>query len=69
MEASFRCSANDDSALLEEVPVNVCTRNAPVWGKANAYELAKPTGVIVSLSLRIAERLENRVGLKNLAFQ
>jgi hypothetical protein len=69
MEASFRCSANDDSALLEKVPVNIRARDAPIWGKANAHELAKSTGVIISLRLRITERLENGVGLKNLALQ
>jgi hypothetical protein len=69
MEASFRCSANHDSALLEKVPVNVRARDAPIWGKADAYELAKPTRVIISLCLRITERFENGVGLKNLALQ
>jgi len=67
METSFRRSANDDSALLKKVPVNVCARDAPVWGKANAHELAEPTRVVVSLRLRVAERFENGVGLKNLA--
>ena len=69
MEASFRRSANDDSALLKKVPVNVCARDAPVWGKANAHELAKSTRIVVSLSLGVAKRLENRVGLKDLALE
>ena len=42
----------------------------PSVDKANAYELAKPTGVVISLCLCIAKRiLEDRVGLKNGALQ
>jgi hypothetical protein len=67
MEAPFRGSANDNSALLEKVPVNVRACDAPVWSKANAHKLAEPTRVVVSLRLRVAERLENGIGLKNLA--
>jgi len=69
MEAPFCCSANDDSALLEKVPINVRARDAPVRSEANAHELAKPTGVVISLRLRIAKRFENGVGLKDLSLQ
>ena len=69
MEASFRRSADDDSALLKKVPVNVGAGNAPVWSKANAHELAEPTRVVVSLCLRIAKCLKNRVGLEYLTLQ
>ena len=69
MEASFRRSTNDDSALLKEVPINVCACDAPVWGKANAHKLAKSTRIVVSLCLGVAKRLENRVGLKDLALK
>jgi len=67
METSFRGSANDNPALFKKVPVNVRAGDASVWGKANAHELAEPTRVVVSLRLRVAERFENGVGLKNLA--
>jgi hypothetical protein len=69
MEASFRRSTNDDSALLKKVPINVCARNAPVWGKANAHKLAKSTRIVVSLCLGVAKRLKNRVGLKDLTLE
>lgn len=67
MEASFRRGANDDSTLLKKVPVDVCACDAPVRGKANAHELAESTRVVVSLCLRVSKRLEDRIGLKNLA--
>jgi hypothetical protein len=69
MEAPFCCSANHDSALLEKVPINVRACDTSVRSKANAHELAKPTGVVISLRLSIAKRLENGVGLKNLALK
>jgi hypothetical protein len=56
MEAPFCRCANDNSALLEQVPIDVCAGDAPIGGKADAHELAEPTRIVIPLCLRVAER-------------
>ena len=55
MEAPLCLIAVDNATLLQEVPVNVRACNAPIGGKHNADELAKPTGIVVPLCLGITE--------------
>jgi len=69
MEIPFRSSTHDDPTFLKKIPVNIRAGDAPIWGKAYAHEFTESTRVIVSLSLRITERLENGIGLKDLALK
>lgn len=69
METTFRFASHDHSALLQQVPVNVRTSNAAVGREADADELAKPTGVVVPLSLSISKGLEDRIRLEDLSLE
>lgn len=69
MEAPLCLTPDHHSALLQQIPIYVCTRNTTIWRKTDADELAKPTGVVVPLRLSISESFEDGVGLQDLAFE
>ena len=59
METPLSFAAHDDSAFLEQVPVNVRAGNAAVWREANPDELSESTGVVVALCLRVTKGLKD----------
>jgi len=69
VEIALSFTPHHDSTLLKQVPVDIRTGNASVRREANANELSESTGVVVSLRLGIAESFQDRVRLKDLAFQ
>ena len=69
MKISLHLGPHDDSALLEEVPVNVRTGNASIGCKANPYKLAEPTGVVIPGGLGITKGFKDRIRLKDLLLE
>ena len=69
METTFRFTSHNHSALFKQIPVYVGAGDAAIGREADSNELSKPTGIVISLGLRIAESLKNRVGLENLSFE
>ena len=69
MKIPLYLGPHDDSALLEEVPINICTGNASIGCKANPYKLAEATGVVIPGSLGIPKGFEDRIRLKDLLFE
>ena len=69
MEIALSFAPHHNSTLLKQVPVDIRTGNASVRREANANELSESAGVVVSLSLGIAERFQDWICLKNLTFQ
>jgi len=55
VEITLSFTPHYNSALLKQVPVNICTGNASIRREADADELSKSTGIVVSLSLGVAE--------------
>lgn len=69
MEAPLCFAADYDSALLQQVPIDVSSRNAAIGGKADSDELSEATRVVVPLGLCITKRLEDWIGLQDLALE
>jgi len=69
VEIAFRFTPHHNSTLLKQIPVDIRASNASIGREADANELPKSTGVVVSLGLSIAESFQDWVGLENLAFQ
>jgi hypothetical protein len=60
---------HDDSALLEEVPINIRTGDASIGCKANPYKLAETTRVVILGGLGITEGFKDRIRLKDLLLE
>lgn len=69
MKVPLHFGPHDDSALLEEVPVDIRAGNASIGYKANPYELAEPTGVVILGGLGITKGFEDRIRLKDLLLE
>ena len=69
MKVPLRLASHHHSALLQEIPVDIRTRDTAIRGERYADELPKPTGVVIPLRLCVAKRLEDRVSLQNLALK
>ena len=68
METPLSLTTYNDSALLQEVPVNSRTSDATVRRKADLDKLSETTGIVIPLRLSVTERFENRVSLEDLIF-
>ena len=66
MERAFYLAPSNDSTLLEQVPVDSCTGNTAIVCETDTNELSETRRVVVASSLRVSERLQDRVGLEDL---
>ena len=66
MKTPFGFAADDHPTLLEQIPINVCTRDTAIWREADTNELSETTGIVVALRLRVTKRLEDGVRLEDL---
>lgn len=69
METSFGFAPHNNSALLEQIPVDVRSCNAAIRCETDSNKLSKSAGVIVALGLCIAKRFKDRVSLEYLSLQ
>ena len=66
VKAPFGLAPDDHPTLLEQIPINVCTRDTAIWREADTNELSETTGIVVALRLRVTKRLEDGVRLEDL---
>lgn len=66
METPLGLVPHDHPTLLEQIPIDICTCYAPVRGECDPHELSESTRVVVSLSLRVTKRLQDRIRLEDL---
>ena len=69
MEVALCLVSRRDPTFLQQIPVNVRAGDCAVPCEAYPNKLAKTAGVIVTLSLRVTESFQDRIGLQYLAFQ
>jgi hypothetical protein len=69
MKTPLRLTSNNNPALLQQIPIDIGSCNAPIGRKANPHKLSEPTRVIIPLRLRIPKCLEDGIGLENLALK
>ena len=58
-----------DPRLLEQVGHDVATREFSTGGEVDSDEFSEPGGVVVPRGLRVAVRLQNRVGGNDLVLK
>ena len=66
MKAPLRFTPHNDSAFLEQIPIDIGAGNASVRCEAYADELPKSARIVIPLGLRVPKGFEDRIGLKNL---
>lgn len=69
MEAALARAPRRHARLLEEVPLDVGARNRADRVEVDPHELAEPGRVVVLDSLRVPERLEDRVRVEDLSLE
>lgn len=69
MVGSFLLLLEDDSGLLEQVGLDVSSRQFSRRAKVNSDELSESRGVIVTDGFGVTERFQDGVGLDDLIFE
>lgn len=69
VEASLAFRPCCHPTFLQQIPINIRTRNRAGRCKEYPNELAESTGIVVPHSLSVTKRFKDRIGLKDLAFQ
>lgn len=69
MKAPLRLTPNHNPTLLQQIPIDIRARDAPVRRETDPHELSEPTRIIIPLRLRVAERFKNGIRLENLSFE
>lgn len=69
MEPPLAFTPPCNPALFQQIPINVRPRNRPAGIEEYPDELPESGRVVIPHGLRIAERLEDRVRLKNLPLE
>lgn len=66
VERTLNLATSDDSAFLQQVPINSCACDAAIVGETDPDELSEPRGIIISGCLSISERLQDGIRLEDL---